>query len=199
MKTSLKSLCVAAVFVSAACAAPLCAATVSVLPTFGGVPNLSQIVLSSFGGDLAVIKPQLRSKHHLARTLRLNVATRFAKGMTSKQGAANGGVQFAAASSFDAGGSSAVRSDSGSVAAFLTATGPSAAPRGVMFSAGKTIKALSEDDSSIPGDPILVVDGEDTTGGIDMMPPSPVPLPGAAGLMLMGLMALGAAAKARRT
>lgn len=48
------------------------------------------------------------------------------------------------------------------------------------------------------GGPTSVGGGQGNGSGIDDMPPAPVPLPGAAGLMLIALMALGATAKARR-
>lgn len=191
MKKSIKSMCVAALLMSVASAVPLSAATVSVLPTF----EIAK-------GVLPVSKTRLKANHHSAKAVRRNQATRFAKTNQSGRGSAKGGFVFAANSGSNAGPLQNISAANGSVATFLVAAGGSQFGRAAVFHSGKPIKSLIKDDDGDlggPVDPILVVGGGDTDPAIDTLPPSPVPLPGAAGLMLIGLMALGAAAKARRT
>ncbi len=185
MKTTMKSLCVAALMMSVA--VPVSAATVSVLPAFYGVT-----------AQPAGSKPQARSNHHRAKIVRLNKATRFAKSAQSNRGGADGSFQFAGQSGGAGGSLQNVLAPGGSVASFLTSTGAGHSARDLMAIADKEIKRQSGKDNGGLGDPILVVDGDGTDTVIDTQTPSPVPLPGAAGLMLIGLMALGAAAKARR-
>jgi hypothetical protein len=188
MKTPIKSLCAVSLLMTVLAAVPLSAATVSVLPA----PY-------SALGELAGSKTQPRSNHHLAKAVRLNKVTRFAKAIQPGSGIAKGGSYFAAEAGLDAGLLQNVPPSGGSVASFLTSAGVAHAGRDLMFIAGKAIKTLSGDDDGGTGGPIFVVDGDATDTGINTLPPSPVPLPGAAGLMLIGLMALGASAKARRT
>jgi hypothetical protein len=77
------------------------------------------------------------------------------------------------------------------------ATGPSSVGSlTTILTAGGGIVGASNDGGL--GGPTSGGGDQGTGPRIDDMPPAPVPLPGAAGLMLIGLMALGAAAKARR-